>query len=188
MKTLLLAVAGFGLAIQSLQAAPYISGEIGFTGGATLNGSIASATAFNSIFGPIGPGSDIPVVGGTANGSYAGVPAGTSVSFTPFAFNVQPGSPIQLWTFALGPTTYSFEITSVFVSLQQPGFLNIYGSGVAKITGYEDTPGTWSITDTGLNGPVFTFGNVTVVPEPATSAMVLGFGALLLVARNRTRK
>lgn len=182
-KYWLLAVVSFGVASSQVGAATYISGEIAFTGGATMNGTITSATAFTSFFGPLGPGTGVPVVGGAPTGSYASVPAGTLATFTPFAFNPPSATPFQLWTFSIGPTVYSFEVSSVVISYQGPGFLNIEGQGTAYITGFDPTPGTWSITDTGMNGPVFTFGNITTVPEPSSFAFVAaGFG---LMAFNR---
>ncbi|HYG25190.1 MAG TPA: hypothetical protein VEH04_20670 [Verrucomicrobiae bacterium] len=188
LKFCAVAVVGFGALMLPVQAATYISGEIAFTGGATLNGPIDTATAFTSIFGPLGPGADVPVVGGGPTGNYAGVPGGTPVSFTPFAFDAPIGSPTQLWTFSVGPTTYSFDITSVTIALQGSGFLHLTGEGIAHITGQLSTPATWSITDVGFNGPVFTFGNIAVVPEPSINALLAGFGAVFLVFRYRSKQ
>jgi hypothetical protein len=107
---------------------------------------------------------------------------GTSVNFTPFTFNPAPVSTFQLWSFGVGGSTYSFDVTSMTISYQVPAFLNIQGTGVAHITGFAPTLGTWGITDTGSSGPVFTFGNVTIVPEPA-AATLLVFGPLAWFAR-----
>jgi PEP-CTERM motif. len=188
LKFWLLGIVGLGLTSAQLPAATYITGEIGFTGGTTLNGPISSATAFLSFFGPSGPGFDVPVVGGSPTGSYAGVPVGTLATFNPFAFDVQPATPHTLWTFTVDSTTYSFEINTVSISYQGPGFLNIQGQGTAYITGFDPTPGTWSITDTGGNGPVFTFGNITSVPEPSSIAFLAGGFGLMLLNRIYRRK
>jgi hypothetical protein len=190
-RTCLLAVVGFSLTVLPLKAATYIYGDIAFTGGATLNGSLATATAFTSIFGPLGPGNDVQVLFG-ATGDYAGVPGGTLATFNAFAFNPAPVTPFTLWTFTVGPTTYRFDIDSVVISFQGAfqgiGFLNLQGEGTAHITGFDPTPGTWSITDTGANGPVFSFGNVTSVPEPSTSLFILGGFGLMLITTLRRRK
>jgi hypothetical protein len=175
-----------GLASMA-QAAVYINGNISFSGGATLNGPLTTATAFDSFFGPVGPGTGVPVVSG-ATGNYAGVPGGTAATFTPFTFNPAPAGTIPLWNFTLGPTSYSFQITSLVVISQNASFLNIQGTGVANITGFDATPGTWSITDTGFGGaPVLTFGaGVSVVPEPSASALLVGLGLVSFAVRRWT--
>jgi hypothetical protein len=161
------------------QAQIYIpsGSSISFIGGATLNGPIASATGYSTIF-------STSVLPGAQMGAYGGVPDSTAVTFSPFTFSPSPTSAFQLWTFTVGATTYSFEVdaNSVSVAQQDATFLNITGTGEAQITGYSDTPGTWSLTDTGLgSAPVFTFGaSTTVVPEPS-AAMFLGLGGFLLL-------
>jgi hypothetical protein len=184
LQKLALGLAGLAVGVVCAQAQPLITGEISFSGGATLNGLLNNATAFTSIFGPGGPGTGDPLVNSGATGSYASVPVGTPVSFTPFTFNPAPVSPFQLWSFSNGSSTYSFEVTSVVISRQLPTFLNIQGNGVAYITGHTPTLGTWGITDTGSAGPVFSFGNVTMVPEP-TAALLFVFGSIALIARKR---
>ncbi|HXD01597.1 MAG TPA: hypothetical protein VN048_19835 [Verrucomicrobiae bacterium] len=169
--------------------ASFITGDIQFNGGATLNtGDLATATAFTSIFGPGGP-STMPQVlgGGTQTGDYATVPDGTLVSFSTFTFAVNaPVTP--LWAFTVGATSYSFDATSVTVAYQSSYFLDIVGTGVAHITGFNDTSGVWEVTDTGAGGtPVFTFGAATdlsgnPMPEPSTTALLLVFLPVAWVA------
>jgi len=58
--------------------------------------------------------------------------------------------------------------------------LDIAGTGTASISGgaYYDTPGTWSIVDTGQGSSVLTFGaatQVTPVPEPSAFALLASF-------------
>jgi hypothetical protein len=188
-----LAACAIALAMTALgaQAQPSITGEISFSGGATLNGPLGSATAFTSVFGPLGPGLDVPVVNSGATGSYANVPVGTPVSFTPFTFNPAPASTFQLWSFVDGGSTYSFDVTSVSIAYQLPNFLNIEGTGVAYITGFAPTAGTWGITDTGSTGSVFTFGNVVIVPEPSAAALIplfLLLGSIGLAIRRLGRR
>jgi hypothetical protein len=161
---------------------PLINGSIQFSGGATLDtGNLATAAAFTSIFGPGGPGT-MPVVlgGGTSTDDYAGVPDGTLVSFQTFGFATS--SPVvPLWSFTVGTTSYSFDASSEAIVYQDGNFLDIQGNGIAHITGFSDTAGTWEVTDTGVgNVPVFTFGAATdvsgnPVPEPATGALLLLF-------------
>jgi len=170
-----------GASSNNVAAANYINGDIQFNGGATLDtGNLATATAFTSIFGPGGT-STMPQVlgGGTQTGDYAGVPDGTLVSFSTFAFNAAAVTP--LWSFMVGTTAYSFDATSVTVAFQSSFFLDITGTGVAHISGFNDTSGVWTVTDTGAGGtPVFTFGAATDLsgnptPEPSTTALLLLF-------------
>lgn len=151
--------------------------SISFIGGATLNGPLSSATAYSTIFGT----SVLPT---SQTGDYASVPGLTPVTVTPFTFSPSPASAFQLWTFAVGSTAYSFQVdaNSVTVNTQNSQFLNISGAGLAHIDGFTDTPGTWSISDTGIgSAPVFTFGaRTTVVPEPSSVALMMGLATLLV--------
>ena len=171
-----LMISGFA-AVQ----AQSITGSIQFVGGATLNGPIATATAYTAFFGPGGTGTLPQVLGGSQSGDYAGVPTGTLTTITPFSFNPSGAPVMPLWTFTVGATTYSFDATSITVDFQSSAFLNIEGTGVAHITGFSDTPGTWSFTDTGLGAtPVFTFGGATtVVPEPSVTELAMMAAPLL---------
>jgi hypothetical protein len=169
-------------------AAGYITGDIQFNGGATLDtGNLATATAFTSIFGPGGPSTQPQVLGGgTQTGDYSTVPDGTLVNFSTFSFSAASVTP--LWTFTVGSTVYSFDATSVTVAFQSSFFLDITGTGIAHITGFNDTSGVWDVTDTGAGGtPVFTFGAATDLsgnpaPEPSTTAMLLLFLPVAWVA------
>lgn len=163
-----LAIVGFASPVFS---APSITGTIQFVGGANLNGPLDTATGFSAMFGPLGTGD--PLVRSGATGTFSTVPSGTDAPFSLFNFNPSPGSPFTLWSFSIGATSYSFDATSVVISDQNANFLDLEGNGVAHVTGYADTPGTWSITLTGA-GPTFTFGEqTTIVPEPSAAALVL---------------
>jgi hypothetical protein len=180
-----------GLAIfalaSPLYAAPSITGTIEFVGGANLNGPLDTATAFSAIFGPLGTGN--PLVRSGASGTYSIVPAGTEATFSLFTFNPGPVSPFTLWSFSVGSTLFSFDATSVAISDQNANFLDLEGTGVAHVTGYADTQGTWSITLTG-SGPTFTFGEqTTIVPEPSTATLLLAaVGGLSVFWRANARR
>ena len=181
-------IASLMFAAFTAQGAVYISGSISFIGGATLNGPLESATAFESFFGPTGPGSD-PTVNFGATGTYGAIAAGTAATFTPFTFSPGLIPEDSLWSFTVGGTTYSFEVTSAVITFQNNKFLNIEGAGIGHVTGYDPTPGTWSIVDTGFPGsPVFTFGAATVVPEPSTAALLLGGSFVFFAVRRMTRR
>jgi hypothetical protein len=164
------------------KAQGYINGDISFVGGATLNGPMASATAFASIFGPTGSSSLPQVLGGSQTGDYASVATGTLTTFPVFTFNPSPGLSFPLWTFTFGGNTYSFQADPVItIDLQTSKFLDLSGTGTASITGFLNTTGDWSIVDTGLgSSPVFTFGASTdvaggSVPEPSVFALLVSF-------------
>lgn len=165
-----LGIVGFSMAAQAVLAP--VNGAITFYGGAVLDGPIGSATSFVSYTGPAG--SSKPVVGGV-DGDYASVPLGTAATFGAFSFDQPLGAPFVLWQFILGSQVYNFTATSATVVQQDSHFLNIMGTGVAYIDGFAQTPGTWTITDTGST-PVLSFGSGTVaVPEPSAQTLLLVF-------------
>ena len=157
----------FSLSGNLAHATP-IDGTINFDGEATTNsGNLATATSFTSIIGTM--------VVPQETGSYAAIPAVTPVTFTPFTFSAAGVTP--LWTLTLAGITYSFNATSIVVDAQNANFLNISGTGIASITGYTNTAGTWSITDTSVGGsPTFTFGADSVVPDSGITALLILLG------------
>jgi hypothetical protein len=167
------------------KAQGYINGDISFTGGATLNGPMASATAFTTIFGPSGYPSQPVVQGWSQTGDYASVVTGTPVNFPVFTFSPSPVLSFVLWSFTFGGNTYSFQADpTITIDFQSSKFLDIEGTGTASITGFTDTTGTWSIVDTGQGAPVFTFGAATQVvappvPEPSAFALLVSFVPLI---------
>jgi hypothetical protein len=174
-RLFLAAVSALTVSVCPLAAhAQPISGTINFTGGAVLNGSLETATTFTSYFGN---GVSLPtVLGGSQTGDYQFVPAGTQVVIDPLTFSpYNPSSilSIPLWSFSVNATEYSFTATSILVVNQSSHFLNVEGAGIASITGFADTPATWSFTDTGSGaGPSFNFGgSMAVVPEPAITPL-----------------
>ncbi len=159
---------------------PPFSGTISFSGAAALNAPLGTpATAFNSIFGIGGPSTSPEVIFG-ATGGYSNILVGTPATFTPFTFNPSGSvGTFQLWTLNYNSVTYSFEVTSETTYMQNSSFLNLGGSGIAFVGGNEYDDATWSITDTG-NSSTLTFGSgVSVVPEPASSVIMLGGLAVL---------
>ena len=179
------------VACVSAQAQVAITGQINFTGGATIDTAIPDATTFETFFGPSGSGG--PVVqagGGLPDGSYAGVPGNTVANFTaPFDFG-SPTLPFALWSFNFGGQTYSFQVNTVTTDNQFStpfDYINIGGTGTGTITGglttYLPTTEDWSITGTTLNGGLtITIGDSNVaVPEPSTLAFG-GLGSLLSIA------
>jgi hypothetical protein len=118
-----------------------------------LNGPAGSATAITNF------SSD--TVTSSAPGNYAGL-GGLVAGWSPFAFAPAVVPVVPLWTFSTNGSTYSFDATSVQLDFQNTNFINIYGSGIAHLTGYADTPGTWSI-GIGQIGSSYTFAASTSV-------------------------
>ena len=123
---LLLLAVGLVATTDRVSAAMMIQGQIGLVGRATLNGSLATATGFNTF--------DKVRVGFVADEfvDTAAVPVNTTVTMNPFAFDAAPAAPIQLWSFQYGASTYSFDLHTVgYERLMMEGYtvLNISGTG-----------------------------------------------------------
>ena len=186
-KTLATFAIGLACVAFALQAnAVPITGKIDFFGNLTTNngGNLNTATAFTGFSGVV------VVVNGalTPTGSYAGSGGPVSnvqaVTMTPFSFNPFPGGGvIPVWTFTSGFTglTYSFDLTSIS-SVSQPGnnTLTVVGSGIAHITGFTDTFGTFFISTQGPTGPSFTFSATTTTPEGGSALALLGIGLVAI--------
>jgi len=166
-------VAGVTMVFSStLAQAQPITGSISFTGGADVNGSLATATAYTGFFDTVSIPTPV-VLGGSQTGSFASVPTGTQVTFYPFSF-LPFAAPQTLWSFTAGGDTYSFTATSLLNVTPLPSYLNLQGTGVISITGLANTTATWSYTDTGMGtGPGFNFGaSITATPEPSTASLM----------------
>ena len=153
-----------------VHALPLITGDIGFGGRYTVNNPVlANATAFTSF---------TQILVKTTNGSYELVPGDSTVSgtFTPFTFSPATLPAPSLWTFTFGGLTYTFTATSE-TSQYLGGVLNTWiigGDGFASITGFADTPGTWTLTAT-QTGASFTFASTAgAVPDNGSTLILLG--------------
>ena len=160
-----------------------IDGGINFAGTAELNGALDVATAFNGF--PF-----VTVASGT--GDYAAVPSGTVATFPAggFVFNPLPNPVSPLWSFTIDVpavnTLYSFDLNSLTVVMQDPGFLMLSGEGVAMIDGFDDTAGSWSFVAVGGGSTFFGFSassvvpstNTNSVPEGGATAAMLGFSLI----------
>jgi hypothetical protein len=185
MKNTLLKFAGallLGASLISTAVAVPINGAISFNGLPTFNATpISGATAFTA-FG------SVQVQTGSQFGSYAGIPNDyTPVTFTPFVFSPPAGTVTPLWTLTFGGLTYSFDATSMTSSFNSANNIwNIGGNGIAHITGFTDTAGTWNL-HAGNEGSSFTFGSSTNVPDGGTTSMLLGMALLGLgfIARRK---
>ena len=184
----------------SAQAQVAITGQINFTGGATIDTAIPGATTFETFFGPSGSGGPVVLAGGGLPvGSYAGV-AGNTVANVSGSFDFPTyyaaWGAFDLYSFTSGGQTYSFQINTVTSDLQFTvpfDYIDISGTGTGTITGgstaYLPTTEDWSITGTTTAGDLtINIGNsVSAVPEPSTFAFA-GLGSLLSIATLIRRK
>lgn len=153
-----------------------ITGSIGLNGSYTVDtGNVDTATAFTSF-------TNVEV--GTATGDFAGL-SGTAVVQNTFGFNPST-TPLTLWSFSVGATTYSFDLASLSIASQGDGFLNLKGTGTLFLTGETPTTASWKLTATQA-GAAFEFGDVQTaqVPDGGATAMLLGVGLLGLGALRR---
>jgi hypothetical protein len=126
-------------------------------------------------------------------GTYATVPNFTPARFTGFQFTDPPtGSVTPLWTFNVGTTNYSFDASSVSSYYDASlAIWDIGGDGMAMVTGYQATPGTWRLT-LSQAGSSFVFSSVStaqaVVPDGGSTALVLGGSFIALAAFGRKAK
>jgi len=156
-----LAVAG--LNFSALAAPPSINGSVSFAGIPAANGPMAAATAITNF-------THVTIIGGQESGSYSNVPGGAAASWMPFTFSPPAADVAPLWALTNTGVIYSFDATSMSVVYRDSTFLNIQGTGIAHITGFADTPGTWSFGASQV-GASFTFGAST--PVSATNVPVL---------------
>jgi hypothetical protein len=150
--------------------ASQITGSIGFgASGVTINSlNLASASSFE-VSNPFTT---------VETGTYASVPMFESVSFNGFVFNPPVASVIPLWTFDIGSTVYAFDATSVTSSWDATlNEWDIGGQGMALITGYTPTAGTWNV-NLSQSGASFVFDSSAAalpsVPDGGSTMAFLG--------------
>jgi hypothetical protein len=164
-----------------------INGSLLFRGTVAASGDRGSDRTTVSFVNP-----GWTVVGGLGN--Y--VVSGTSATFTAFSFTgngtgvTLSGSGITEGTFTFGTLTYSFELLALVSATTTDDSVTISGTGIAHITGFDDTPASWILQGSGQN---FTFdlSRGTLPPEPGTvpeggsAAGLLGIALVGLEALRR---
>jgi hypothetical protein len=158
-----------------------ISGSIGFgsLGVSIVGASLATATSF-TVTDPFIT---------TETGVYSGAPLLTPIVFNGFQFSPPVASVTPLWSFNVGVVNYSFDATSMSsfydASLRQ---WDIGGSGLAMVTGYSATPGTWNV-NLSQSGASIVFDSsaaaIPGVPDGGSTLLLLGGGFIGLAKFGR---
>jgi hypothetical protein len=158
-----------------------ITGSIGFgASGVTVDSpNLATATDFEVAH---------PFTS-TESGTYSTVPMFTPVTFTGFQFNPPAAGVTPLWTFDVGLDVYSFDATSLQSfynsSLEE---WDIGGRGVATVTGFSATEGTWNV-NLSQSGASFVFDSSAApnspVPDGGSTVTLLGSALMGLCAFSR---
>ncbi len=169
-----IAVIAFVGVVPSIEAVPII-GSIDIQGGGAL---------LTPVGAPLGTATGVAATNGvvsSGSGSFAGT-AGTSVNFEPFTFNPAI-TPVSLWSFTIGSLTYSFDLTSMVVGIDDSSLLTINGSGTLTITGsgsdWDATTGNWTYQIATATSPyaddgVFNYQSNTTVPDGGLTVILLG--------------
>lgn len=165
------------LALPSRAMAIPITGNITISGGATLDGSLATANAVTSWVSPVVT---------SRTGSFAGIALLTPVTMTaPWVFD--PGGALAaLWSVG----GFTFNLASSTIAFQDATFLSISGSGtITGPAGFDPTNGVFNFTTQFPDaGGVFSFSaanNAVGVPDGGSTIALLGMGLLGLSSLRR---
>jgi hypothetical protein len=182
-KTILALLAGSFLVYQQAQAAP-INGAIEFFGSASASGASGGGPPVTVSFAN-------PWHSLAATGSYTPILTGTDFTFNNFTFTGDgasatltfPDTPI--WTATISGVTYSFDLLALTNGHTESGSMAFTGTGIAHITGMDDTPASFALqgAGTGFNFTLSSSSTATIPEGSTTVLLVLGLvliGAVML--------
>lgn len=180
------------LALGSAANAGSITGSISFASdpntlinGLTLQDSGGNPTAdLSNAFGVKTWGN--ASVNGTI-GSFAVIDVGTIPTMAaPWIFN--PSTPLlALWSVTDNGVTFTFNLTSSTIALQNAAFLSVSGTGTVTGTGYTQTPGTWNFStqEPDVGGKFTWSASAAAVPDGGTTMALFGLSLLGLYGAGR---
>jgi hypothetical protein len=180
------------MAMPVVAAAAPITGFISF-GGAYTPVDGGGAAVAQSVATGVDVTGDVAVVScalsASCLGTYAPVTGLVAATYNDFQFNPLGGSVSPLWTFTHLGVTYTFDLATVNIDVQDDVFLTLTGTGTLHATGFDDTFGRWSFSGDTTNGAQFAFSSTNSVPEPASLMLFsLGIFGAAGVARRRMRR
>jgi hypothetical protein len=180
MRTILGIFVG-GLLLSQQTQAVSITGSIEFFGSSIASG--ASGTGLTTTISFSNPWHSL-----ATTGSYNGVLTGTETTFNGFSFMNDGtaasliGTDSPIWTFNFGGNTYSFDLLTLTEGHVDGGSMSFSGTGIAHITGLEDTPASFGLEGdgTGFNFQLSSSTTASTTPEGGTTVVMLAFGLVLV--------
>lgn len=185
LKTLGLTIALLGLVTAS-RAVP-INGNLFFTSStnATLNGTGPLDATQVTSWGT--------VTFSSGSGTYAPIPGGTTVSMggAPWTFGTigTTGANVvnNLWSISYSGVTYAFDLATLTTNGSVGSVRILEGLGTARVTGYDNTTGFFSLSTSGTGTSISfsAFANVPPVPDHGSSLALLGLALVGFAAVSR---
>jgi hypothetical protein len=182
---LILVFAASGAKADPIQGAMSISGQYqpvnGSTGASTTLGAATGLDFVALIGGPATPGVAGQFLVNAAVGGFAPY-VGQIGAIKDFTFSGAgslnyPNTPVAMFQTLAGPPSLSFTLSTISVVNQSAALLNLEGTGIFTVTGFDPTPGTFVFSANAAGGTFSFSASQSSIPEP-TSMLLLGTGLL----------